>query len=101
MSTQPESLDNFIADQMRDPEFARAWHDAEVRRDFEQLGCEAYPEGSSRHAYRMTASSFYDVGRDHPDFRPGETTYRCRDCGDAFVVLDSEMEAPDEEWDRD
>ncbi len=83
MSTEPESLD-----------------DADVRRDFAQLGCEAYPEGSSRHAYRMTASSFYGVGRSHPDFREGETCYRCVECGDTFVVLDSEMAADEGCWDE-
>lgn len=78
MTTKPESLD-----------------DADVRRDFEQLGCEVYTEGDSRHDYRITASSYYGTGIDHPDYRRGETAYRCRSCGDVFVALDDEMEAGD------
>ena len=84
MTIEPESLD-----------------DSDARRDFEQLGCSVHPEGSSRHDYRITASSYCGTGLDHPDFRQGQTVYRCRGCGDVFVVLDSEMEAADEERDRD
>lgn len=52
------------------------------------LDCSAYPEGSSRHDYRRTAS------------RPGEAAWKCRSCGDVFVALDSEVRALDaEDWD--
>lgn len=101
MSIRPESLDDFIADQMRDPEFARAW--AEIRlADRDDFDCSPYPEGDGRHNYRVTASSYYGTGLDHPDYQLGETCYRCRRCGDVFVALDSEMTALDEEqrWDQ-
>jgi hypothetical protein len=73
---------------------------AEVRRDFEQLGCAQLPEGDGRHDYRVTSSSYYGTGRDHPDRRDGQTTYRCRRCGDVFVALDSEMRRnlEEEQW---
>lgn len=62
----------------------------------DDFDCSVYPEGDGRHDYRITASSFYGVGLDHPDYRRGETCYRCRRCGDVFVARDSEMEALDE-----
>jgi hypothetical protein len=55
-------------------------------------GCADDPEGSSRHAYRLTVSSYHGIGVDRPDFRADENVYRCRACGDVFVAVDSEME---------
>lgn len=65
--------------------------------DRDDFDCSPYPEGDGRHNYRVTASSHYGTGLDHPDYRQGETCYRCRRCGDVFVVLDSEMAAMHEE----
>jgi hypothetical protein len=64
------------------------------RDDFD---CSPYPEGDGRHDYRITASSHYGIGLERPDYRAGETCYRCRRCGDVFVVLDFELAAMDEE----
>ncbi|MER7280377.1 hypothetical protein ABT369_38670 [Dactylosporangium sp. NPDC000244] len=71
--------------------------------DRDDFDCSPYPEGDGRHDYRKTASSYDRTGLDHPDYRDGETTWRCRRCGDVFVALDEEMAALDEErwWDGD
>lgn len=71
--------------------------------DRDDFDCSPYPEGDGRHDYRKTASSYDGTGLDHPDYRDGETCWRCRRCGDVFVAPDSEMAALDEErwWDGD
>lgn len=66
-----------------------------ARDDFD---CSPYPEGDGRHDYRKTASSYDRTGLDHPDYRDGETCWRCRRCGDVFVALDSEMAAGEKRW---
>jgi hypothetical protein len=63
--------------------------------------CAWAPEGSPRHDYRITASSYYGTGLDHPDYQAGETCYRCRRCRDVYVVSDADMRALDEERERD
>lgn len=66
--------------------------------DRDDFDCSPYPEGDGRHDYRKTASSYDRTGLDHPDYRAGETTWRCRRCGDVFVALDEEMAAEEERW---
>lgn len=66
--------------------------------DRDDFDCSPYPEGDGRHDYRKTASSYDQIGLDHPDYRAGETCWRCRRCGDVFVALDAEMAAEEERW---
>lgn len=65
--------------------------------DRDDFDCSPYPEGDGRHDYRKTASSYDGTGLDHPDYRDGETCWRCRRCGDVFVLLDAEMRNAEED----